>query len=479
MTKFVIPRWPQDDDELWEFVAAVWDFEIPRYRVCPNHKAPFEAFADAYFARSPVSVWKASRGLGGKSQLLGILSITEAVTLGGNISVLGGSASQSQNVHAVTNEAWYSPLAPSQMLSKEPTQFYTHLTNGAFIKALMASQTSVRGPHPLRLRLDEIDEMDLEILEAAQGQPMDLTERVWNKKTQQWGYKTIHSAQTVMSSTHQYPDKTMSAILKRARERGWPVYEWCYKESMGTPEHPGWLTPEQVERKRAEITEAMWATEFDLQEPSFEGRAIEAAKVDWCFNPSLGEVPGEENVEYMFQDPAEVRTMYVTGVDWAKDQDWTIVATYRTDVTPWQCVAWRRTGRRPWPVLVSYVEGRLERYGGLLVHDNTGLGNVVSDLITYDKKLMVDFTMVGAARTALFNEYIVAIEAGEIQNPRITYAYDEHKYVTVEDLYGKGHAPDSFVAGALAWSGRLKVMRREAAAVSPVSVERETSPWRG
>ena len=37
---------------------------------------------------------------------------------------------------------------------------------------LTASQKSVRGPHPPSLLLDEIDEMDLEIFDAALGQPM-------------------------------------------------------------------------------------------------------------------------------------------------------------------------------------------------------------------------------------------------------------------------------------------------------------------
>jgi len=477
--KAVFGRWPRDDDELWEFVATLWDFEIPREQVCDGHCAPFQAFADAYFARYPVTIWKASRGLGGKSNLLGILSITEAVVYGGNISVLGGSASQSQTVHAVTHEAWFSRFAPRHLLRKDPTQFFTNLTNGSTIKALMASQTSVRGPHPLRLRMDEIDEMDLGILEAAQGQPMDITETYFDPVDGVKRRRTVHTSQTVMSSTHQYPDKTMTTMLKRARERGWPIYEWCYRESMGTYQNPGWLTAEQVERKRSEITAAMWATEYDLQEPSFEGRAIDDDKLQWYFDAAYGNVDGDENKEYIFEayDP-NVRTEYVTGVDWAKEQDWTIITTYRTDVSPWRVVAWRRTGRRPWPVLIGYVEARLDAYSGVLVHDNTGLGNVVSDLITYDRKKVVDFTMVGAARTAMFNEYIVAIESGHLKSPRITYAYNEHRYATVDDLYGRGHPPDSIVAGALAWSARMKVMGRRLAAVVPGSITRDASPWR-
>lgn len=458
----IIERWPEDDDELHEFVACVWDIDIPKKPVCPNHCAPFDAFADAYFARSPVSVWKASRGLGGKSTLMGILAITESVTLNAQITVLGGSAAQSQRVHEVTKEAWYAPLAPRQMLHRDPTTFHTSLINGGWITALMASQTSVRGPHPQRLRLDEIDEMDLPILEAAQGQPM---EKVINGKLVQ--------SQTVMSSTHQYPDKTMTEILKRARKQGWPVFEWCYKDNL---EPNGWLTQRQVDRKKSEVSEAMWAIEFDLQEPSFEGRAIDPAKVEWCFSASLGTFNGDNNEVCKIEDfDPLARGRYITAVDWAKEQDWTIISTWRCDVVPWICVCWRRLGRMPWPVMVGYLNDRLDEYGGYYVHDATGLGNVISDLIDYDTRNGRDVVMQGASRTAMFNEYIKAIETHEMQYPRIDYAYNEHKYVTLDDLYGRGHPPDSVVSGALAWSMRDVV--RAPHNVAPVVIKR-VSPWR-
>ena len=66
---------PQNDDELHHWVKEILGVESPRKACCSGHRAPFEAFADAYFARAPISIWKASRGFGGKSFLLGLLSI--------------------------------------------------------------------------------------------------------------------------------------------------------------------------------------------------------------------------------------------------------------------------------------------------------------------------------------------------------------------------------------------------------------------
>jgi hypothetical protein len=165
----LLGRLPQDDEELWQYIRVVWGITVPRYNVCKHHHAPFKALADAYFGRSPVSIWKASRGFGGKSTLMGILALIEAATLGAQITILGGSAAQSQRVHEVTKELWHHEYAPRGLLKDEPTTFTTRLNNGAWIVALMASQKSVRGPHPQRLRLDEVDEMDLALFEAAQG----------------------------------------------------------------------------------------------------------------------------------------------------------------------------------------------------------------------------------------------------------------------------------------------------------------------
>ena len=92
-------------------------------------------------------------------------------------------------------------------------------------------------------------------------------------------------AQTVISSTHQHPDGTMTAVLQRAAARDWPVYEWCYRETL---EPHGWLTQAQVDRKRAEVPEQTWLSEYDLQEPSAEGRAIDSKAVDWMFDPQRG-----------------------------------------------------------------------------------------------------------------------------------------------------------------------------------------------
>jgi hypothetical protein len=428
----------RDEATLKEFIRVAFGVVIPDKQVCERHTTPWRAFADAYFAKHPVSVWFASRGFGGKSFLLSLLGTIEGATLGASASILGGSGAQSQRVNQYINELWTYKNAPSYLLVSDPSKREVKLSNGSRIEALMASQTSVRGAHPQRLRADEIDEMDIAILDAAMGQPM--------------ASKGI-PAQTVFSSTRQYANGTMQEILKRAGEKGWGVYEWCYKENL---EPHGWLSEAEVERKKNEVTSVMWQTEYENQEPNPSSRAIQPAAVERLFDKSLGEFIGHAN-EYIEIESPQKGARYVHGADWARKTDWTIIVTYRSDVYPVRCVAWERTGRLDWHVMVGKLDARLKRYGGSATHDGTGLGDVVKDIIQHPAEA---FIMAGRSRADLLSEYITACEKGDLVYPFIKYAYDEHRFAGVEDVFSGGekhHLPDTISAGALGWHSARKV----------------------
>lgn len=470
--QYVLERFPQTNNELWWWVRATWGVTIPRVSVCPDHCAPFDAFADAYFARNSTMVWKASRGFGGKTQLLSILGMSELVSLGAFATILGGSGAQSLRVHETMQEAWFYEGAPRYLLAKDPTKFDTYLKNGGHARTLMASTKSVRGPHPSRMRLDEIDEMEMNVLTSAQGQTM-------RKKN---SYGNWIETNTVMSSTHQYPDGTMTKILVRAEEEGWPVYHWCYKESSNPVD--GWLTEDEIQRKRGEITQAMWSAEYDLQEPSFEGRAIDGEAVDKMFNPALGVFEGKEGVYLQFAKPRDDRD-YITGVDWAKSKDFTIIWTFdATDPDHWTLAAFERLQRRPWPFMVSRLNIRWAKYGGKVAHDATGLGGVVDDYIEFPRGARLSdvngIVMQGRNRADMITNYVNAVEKGLIEVPRILSVYDEHRFATPDDLYNgssSSHLPDTIAAGALAWSLRNGFNR---IAVAPnISMKRDKSPWLG
>lgn len=747
---WVLGRWPQTNQELWLFVKAVWGVEIPYKAVCEHHVAPFQAFADAYFARYPVAIWEGSRGFSGKTFTLGLLSCTEMLTLRCFVTILGGSAEQSLRVHEAMQQFLDSDSTPVSVKNMIDimTRYDTRLANGAKARTLMASQKSVRGPHPQRLRLDEVDEMDWELFKSAQGQPMR-SRKLPNVDTQ-----------TVASSTHQYPDgcvgaetkvltnrgeifivdvriddlvmtrsgfrpvekivfsgfkqvvevefsngrklictddhkiatpdgwniprwmksgdevigvasdfvvsqpstrigglaksssapsglspglnsltgltqsgtpiiesgifggelmtvdamgfatvnssgasasknigllshgfdmvdtqnidtcsdsanmvkfipvrdranetepsptisgameifsvnpsvslslgsvpnptpvtvdsapgfepvkvvsishtvrvlqpvydlqvadvhefigdgivvhNTMTKLKETAHEKGWPIYKWCYKETSNM-EHGGWLDPQEVDRKRREISNEMWKMEYDLLEPSFEGRAIDTEAVARMFDPDLGVYKGVPQKNHEFEEPRPDRD-YITGVDWAQSQDWTVVWTWDTTTLPWKCVAFQRCKRMPWPIIIKFASMRLSRWGGKFIHDATGIGSVVKDMIDIPSGLsprdVRDEVLGGKNRTNMLSEYVAAIERNEFKCPRIIWAYDEHRFATNEHLYGRLHLPDSICAGALAWSMRKKGLQRHQIAAPDVSdaTKRDggVSPWK-
>jgi hypothetical protein len=261
--------------------------------------------------------------------------------------------------------------------------------------------------------------------------------------------------QGVFSSTRQYAGGTMDELIKMTNEKeSFRLYTWCYRETQ-----EAWLEESEVESKRSEVTQVTWETEYEHEKPSGEDRAIMTEKVTLMFPPILGEVSGKPNHLYVFEKPSE-GARYGIGVDWARKKDWTIIEVLRCDCDPMRVVAFHRTGRLPWPVMVGNFETLYEKYnlidsetGKLLsvcngLHDGTGLGDVIDGYLTVS---VPGFIMVGRKRSDLLSEYISAVEREEIVSPLIQFMHGEHLYATIDQVYGSDHLPDSVAAGALAY----------------------------
>jgi hypothetical protein len=436
-----LSRPPETEDELWHVVKALWGIELPRQQVCDGHVAPFTAFAHAYFSTYPNwALWYGSRGTG-KSYMLALLGLTKAALLEINVTLLGGSMAQSQNVQEHVENLLLHPGAPTWAVA---SQIQTELTfsGGNWIRPLPASQKTVRGPHPQMTLLDEIDEMDIKVYEAAMGQAM--------AKPNARGI--VVPEMVVASSTWQNPEGTFSEIKRRAEANGLPVFTWCWREVLRTEENPsGWMDPAFIERKRQSVPAEMFRVEYDLGEPAGGSRAFDLMKLEAAFQhlDPVDERHGGSDDEWVFEQP-EVNGIYAAGADWAKEKDWTVIVICRTDVNPRRVVYMRRVARRPWPEMIDMFNQVSLRYQAVSAHDATGLGNVVHDLV--DERTM-KVVMSGRDRTRLLNEYITAVEQGMYVLPRNTPAYGAHKGTTVEMVYSMGmkagHLPDEVAAYAI------------------------------
>jgi hypothetical protein len=462
MRRLILPYPPQDREMLWYVVKVLFGVTIPRTPVCPDHCTPFQAFADAYFREctlpgheGPTSraIWHASRGLAGKSYNMSTLGLTLAYVDGADITILGGSLSQSSNVHEYMTKAMDYEGIPDAM-TVDQTATKIKLSNAGRIRPLPASQRNVRGPHPSILLIDEADEMDLDIYDAALGQPLPQRNYLG---------RTVDTF-TVVSSTWQNADGTFTEILRRADEKGQPVYRWCYKESSNPVD--GWLKPHTIEDKRAEISAEMWRVEYELGEPSIGNRAFDGDAIDAAFSlkfkpeDAVGEGKGyiehklgKDFEEYRFVEHERLGD-YIAGADWAKEQDKTIIWVARLFPDgKRELVYFMRVNRRPYPQMIGFLN-KAVRYYRVPVkgvwHDSTGLGNVVNDYLDVRAR---PFPMTGDKRAKLLSDYVNAIEKGVWRIPKIPSAYFEHKYCRTGDLYTTKedyHLPDTVCAAALA-----------------------------
>jgi hypothetical protein len=402
-----------------------------------------DAFAEAFFGNSNNWVlWYGSRGTG-KSYMLAILGLTKASVLDINATLLGGSMAQSQNVHEHVEQLLRMPNAPRYAIERViKTEVLFHAGN--WIRPLPASQRTVRGPHPHMTLLDEIDEMDKGIYDAAQGQAMSRPN----------ARGVVVPEMMVASSTWQNPLGTFEEVFREAQQKGLPVRTWCWREVVKSEQNPdGWMDPAFIERKRNSVPAEMFRVEYELGEPSGTARAIDLVSFNRCLTDA---VPVQEhhkpNDDLLVFEEAVPEGVYATGADWAKESDRTVVCTWRIDVEPARLVRLRSMNRAPWPEMIGAFNETTKTYQGMSAHDATGIGNVVGDMI--DERT-IKTVMVGRDRTLMLTEYIAALEKGSYAIPRAAERFVlEHKGATVDDVYrssqSTSHLPDSVAAGALA-----------------------------
>ena len=462
--KLVLHRPPVTKEELWYVVGAMFGVWLPRVQVCPEHQAPFDAFADAYFGNEfNWALWYGSRGTG-KSYMLAILALVKASLLEIEVTILGGSMAQSTNVQEHVENLMRKPNAPTWTVSKQ-IQSELSFAGGNWIRPLPASQKTVRGPHPHMVLLDEIDEMEKKVYDAAMGQAMD-KENVRGVKVREM---------VVASSTWQNPIGTFQEVIEDARDKSLPIYTWCWREVI---EPNGWMSPQLIENKRASVPKEMFRVEYELGEPAGDARAIDLEKVKEYFvemEPVETRLRGSDN-EWVYERPMPGAT-YAAGADWAKQKDYTVFHVVRTDVYPRRTVYVRRLNRRPWPTMIGYFNATVNEYNAQSAHDATGLGNVVADYVD-ERSLRVE--MIGKDRTKLLSEYITDFENGAYRMPKgCGPLLNAHKAVTVDEVWGTAkwdsHLPDDIAASAI----MHRAAERMAPAAAPQGVPKTANPPKG
>ncbi|MFA5397905.1 MAG: hypothetical protein WC346_17980 [Methanogenium sp.] len=289
---------PRTKKHLALYLSIVFNCRLPYpasmddFCVKNDHKSPLDAMWAAYAELDYYSIWYAMRGTG-KTYDLSLLSFIESVFKPHcGINVLGGSLEQSTRAVSYLKTMWETWKSFKNVdiadINIKPTQSYEYkdivctsevsnnllgknkdiagrgykLSNGSWVNALAASTKSVRGPHPQKLRLDEVDEMDEKIYNAAMGQP---------KKS--WGIKD----NVIISSTLHNAFGLMSRIIDNRFDLGANLYPWCVNEVI----YPsGFWEKEEIERKKKQIPKAMWEAEYLLKRPKIGDSIFDFESVD-------------------------------------------------------------------------------------------------------------------------------------------------------------------------------------------------------
>jgi len=153
---------------------------------------------------------------GGKSFLRALTTHYDSILYNRHSTrILGGSLAQSKQVYNALK--MFEAKAPDmfRMFASERATY----TNGSDVEILAASSKSVRGPHVPTLALDEVDEIDTDLREAAMGMSMS-----------QPGVRGMVS----MTSTWHKVGGPMANLVEMAEGGAFPIWRFCAFEVLET-----------------------------------------------------------------------------------------------------------------------------------------------------------------------------------------------------------------------------------------------------
>lgn len=331
--------------------------------------------------------------------LLGTLALTEQVSLGAEVMILGGSSVQAKKVFEYISQKntrfedmfWQCKNAPKALQDiKGELMESSRIISGGLIRCMPASQTSIYGQRPSRLRIDEADVCDLELIDGA----IPCAHPVHSKNIKE---------QILISSTHYNVDGTLTELISRAEKTNEeyrnkcikeglpdpgpncviPVYQVCYKDALS--DIGGYLTPEQLDRMKSMVSPEVWRRQFENGEPSVEGAVFLGEDLDFMFDRELGELEGLPGQEWTI-DFNNINNKsfecFFTGADWGLRIDSTVFSTFAcssADDGIDYMVHWER------PVKEMGIMGHVNKYDTILktyqgpaAHDRHGNESVCS-----------------------------------------------------------------------------------------------------
>ena len=256
---------PTNRDWLHNWIRRYTGITIARQAVCCGHQAPFDPMADQFLDRHNHrnTLVLGSRGSGKSFGAAINLHLDCRFNVGHKARILGGSKDQSRQIYEALSghiQDGHGTLGGDGesivSLLKESAEY----RNGSEVAILAASATSVRGPHVPTLCLDEVDEIDPEIRQAAIGM----------KLGKQAKSQVISLAGVVrQTSTWHKPSGPMAKLIEQAKnpkeKNRAKLYTYCVFEVL--ERCPEWRSGKHLE-KCPECPIFRWCHEDRFNDPS-------------------------------------------------------------------------------------------------------------------------------------------------------------------------------------------------------------------
>ncbi len=302
---------------------------------------------------------------------------------------------------AAKNIVWVDPnmlksYLPMDFVEKiNESELYVKFKNGSILSLHGADQPdSIRGVDFKGVVLDEYPLIKPVVWD-------EIIQPIIRQDSSRWAFFIF----TPKGKNHAYQQ-----WIKSKDKEGWKRYVLKASDSAIIPE-------EELQKAKEETPEVLYLQEYECE---FSDNASSVFKgVSSCvFGSFEGYVPGRS---------------YVTGIDLAKSQDWTVIITMCRETK--QVVSFQRFNQIDWNLQKEKIIAEVNKYHSQVCIDATGVGDpIVDDLKMAGVNIPSSgaFKISGSSKQPLIERLIVSIEQRLITFPYIKDLIDELGAFSIE-----------------------------------------------
>lgn len=206
-------RRPDTPEQLWLYMRAFFNLEVPHTPCCKDHLTPFHMI---WFLHNRVYPEFAVLGSRASMKTLGLSAAETLDILHNDTSVvhIGAIEKQANRGYNYVRKFLY-PVFEDRV--KASLMSRTELKNGNHLEILPCTINQVNGPHESRVNFDEVELANPLAYQEAKGIPVA-------------NYKTGQPPSICYASTRKFASGLFGQEMERLRKIGKPVVTFCFKD---------------------------------------------------------------------------------------------------------------------------------------------------------------------------------------------------------------------------------------------------------